>query len=275
MTGSAFAHAAHHKKPRLTPAAATAEAPVCSIAAEPGSFMDEGEFKEASSVADIVEVECAAVYAEHYVTISAQELYARCAHKIRWESVEALEGAGPSISKVQLDDDGNATVALWGGPSCASGESLITAELEEAPYTTVTTAFTVTPPEPSTPALTTLPENEVENATISSVVTIVQVEFPPVYAEQNVRVSADELWRRCGEGVHLGWWGPDWTFISSAPSVQVKLDNDGNAFLVLYGYYSCASGPSLIEASLEHAPYTTETSTFTVEAPRETFPEKI
>jgi hypothetical protein len=274
MTGSAFAHSEHHKKARLTPAAA-AEAPVCSIAAEPGSFMDEGEFKEASSVADIVEVECSAVYAEHYVTLSSQELYSRCAHRIRWESVEALEGAGPSLSKVQLDDDGNATVAVWGGPSCAAGESLITAELEEAPYTTVTTGFTVLPPQPSTPELKTLPETQVENATISSVVTIVQVEFPPVYAEHYVRVSANELWRRCGEGVHLGWWGPDWTFISSAPSVQVKLDNDGNAFLVLYGYYSCAAGPSLIEASLEHAPYTTETTTFTVEPPRPTFLEQI
>ena len=40
----------------------------------------------------------------------------------------------------------------------------------------------------------------------------------------------------------------------------VTLDNDGNAFVVLIGANSCASGSSLIEASLENAPYTTYTT---------------
>ena len=35
----------------------------------------------------------------------------------------------------------------------------------------------------------------------------------------------------------------------------------------LLGGASCAAGRSLIEASLEHAPYTTYTMSFTVEAP--------
>ena len=48
--------------------------------------------------------------------------------------------------------------------------------------------------------------------------------------------------------------------------------NDGNAFAVLFGNYSCASGSSMIEASLENAPYTTYTTDFTIEPPQPTFP---
>ena len=47
----------------------------------------------------------------------------------------------------------------------------------------------------------------------------------------------------------------------------MRLDDDGNAFALLLGGGSCASGASLIEASLENAPYTTYTATFTIEPP--------
>ena len=47
----------------------------------------------------------------------------------------------------------------------------------------------------------------------------------------------------------------------------MHLDDDGNAFVVLVGNSSCAAGSSLIEASLEKAPYTTYTSDFTIEPP--------
>ncbi len=52
----------------------------------------------------------------------------------------------------------------------------------------------------------------------------------------------------------------------------LKLDNDGNAFMILIGNASCASGTSLIEASLEEAPYTTYTGEFTIEPPQPTLP---
>jgi len=50
-------------------------------------------------------------------------------------------------------------------------------------------------------------------------------------------------------------------------SQELQLDNSGNAFVVLYGNVSCASGSSLIEASLTSAPYTTYTTEFTVKSP--------
>ena len=118
--------------------------------------MDQGEFGSASSVADIIEVECEEVYAEKYVRISANELYSRCDKTLFWRTPYGHDqGAnqwgfveGSSFS-VELDNDGNATAIVIGGPSCAAGESLIAAHLESAPFTTVTTGFTVLPPRPT------------------------------------------------------------------------------------------------------------------------------
>jgi hypothetical protein len=50
----------------------------------------------------------------------------------------------------------------------------------------------------------------------------------------------------------------------------VRLDNNGNAFVLILAEESCASGSSLIEASLVKAPYTTYTTEFTIESPHET-----
>jgi hypothetical protein len=239
------------------------------------TFTASGEFGEASSVADVVEVECESVYAEHFVKVSSQELYNRCDDKLNWATYFAGV-IGPSISKVKLDDDGNATVVVWGGPSCASGESLVSAHLEEAPYTTVTTGFTVLAPKVTTPGVTALVPNlsssQVEDDTYSGVTTIVQVEFPAVDAEKNVVISAEQLYDSCQLAPHLVWWGPTKKLVGySAETVKVKLDDDGNAFVVLVGVFSCAPGPSEIEASLEIAPYKTYTTTFTVLPPEETF----
>ncbi len=110
----------------------------------PDSFMDQGEFANASSVADIIEVECEEVYAEKTVEISANELYSRCDQKLYWRTpyghTEVPFTTGPNF-KVTLDNDGNATAIVIGGPSCAAGESLIAAHLEVAPFTTTTTAL--------------------------------------------------------------------------------------------------------------------------------------
>ena len=161
------------------------------------SFMDQGEFGNSSSVADIVEVECEPVYAEHTIRFSANELYSRCEHHLSWSLPYPYSPQSGSSFSVTLDNDGNATAVIWGGPGCAAGESLISAHLEQAPYTTVTTPFTVLPPRPSPPGVYALPSEEVENEETSSVATIVQVEFPPVFAEEDVNINAEQLYSRC------------------------------------------------------------------------------
>ncbi len=198
LSGTAFAHAAHHKKAK--PHGATGAAETCVVHALPASFMDQGEFGTASSVADIIEVECEEVYAEKHVRISANELYSRCDKHLYWRTPYVNEGfaTGPSFS-VELDNDGNATAIVLGGPSCAAGESLIAAHLEVAPFTTATTGFTVLPPRPTEPGVFATPENKVEGETYSDVATIVQVEFPPVFAEEPVNVDFAQLYARCHE----------------------------------------------------------------------------
>ena len=84
-----------------------------------------------------------------------------------------------------------------GGPSCAAGESLISAHLVEAPYETFTTNFTVLPPAPTTPGVSVTPASSIEDDFTSSVVTIANVEFPPVYAEHYVNINASQLYDRC------------------------------------------------------------------------------
>ncbi len=262
FSGTALAHKSAKKK------AAGEEAPICTIVSLP-SFVDQGEFKDAGSVADIIEVHCQSVFAEQHVKLSAAELSSRCQGRLKWEVAYGIEPAaeGSSISGVQLDDAGNATVAVFGGPSCASGESLISAHLEEAPYETFTTSFIVLPPHATTPGVQALPSSQVEDDITSSVATIVEVEFPSVYAEKYVDVTAEQLYARCGITPHLFWQGPDANGLGEGESQELQLDNSGNAFVVLYGNVSCASGSSLIEASLTSAPYTTYTTEFTVKSP--------
>jgi len=281
LSGSALAHTTHHKKakPKSGSGGGSSSPETCVIHTLPSSFMDQGEFATSSSVADIVEVECEPVFAEKYVHISANELFSRCNDKLYWTTPTRpfeFTDSQPGFS-VELDNAGNATAVVLGGPSCAAGESLVAAHLEAPPFTTVTTGFTVEPPEVTPPGVTASPESKVEGETFSDVATIVQVEFPPVFAEEPVFIDAAQLFSRCHEDYKLDWvvMGPDGPEVRATLSefATVWLDNDGNAFVVLFGNYSCAAGPSLIEASLENAPYTTYTTTFTVEPPRVTFPE--
>jgi hypothetical protein len=283
VSGTAFAHATHHKSAMPRTSTGSGKAETCVVHALPNAFMDQGEFDNSSSIADIIEVECEEVYAEQYVRISANELYSRCEQSLYWRT-PAWEGEGHGSSyRVRLDNDGNATAIVIGGPSCAAGESLISAHLESPPYTTVTTGFTVLPPRPTTPGVFVTGENpvgsggsKVEGEEASDVATIVQVEFPPVFAEEAVDVNASQLLSRCKNSPHIEWlFVSQYGYVHSLADSEdftLHLDNDGNAFVVLVGNSSCAAGTSLIEASLESAPYTTYTTDFTVEPPQPTFP---
>ncbi len=237
------------------------------------SFIDQGEFGKSSSIADVVEVECEPVYAEHTIRFSSEELYNRCQHHLTWSLPYPYAPVSGSSFSVTLDNDGNATAVIWGGPGCAPGESLVSAHMEQAPYLTVTTPFVVKAPRTTPPGVYALPSEEVENEETSSVATIVHVEFPPVYAEASVNISAEQLYARCHIPPKLLWVGPGGERLEGGSSLDgLKLDNDGNAFVVLLGGGSCASGPSEIEASLESAPYTTYTTTFTILPPQPTLP---
>ena len=127
-----------------------------------------------------------------------------------------------------------------------------------AAFTTVRTHFTIRPPQNTSPGVTAHPSTEVEDAVFSSVATVIQVEFPSVQAEKLVNSSSHELFSRCAVAPHITWVGPDQVLLGAGVNnVNVTLDNNGNAFVVVLGGPSCAGGPSTIVAELTTVPFTT------------------
>ncbi len=111
------------------------------------------EDSQSSSVATIIEAEFPGA-AEAYVRVGSEELYRRCAidPKLRYitESGQEYDGSAEiSDGAVQLDNNGNGFVLAIGDSSCAPGSSLIEADLEEKPFTTVTTNFLIESPKPT------------------------------------------------------------------------------------------------------------------------------
>jgi hypothetical protein len=286
LAGTAFAHPAKTQtkgKKQITPVGP------CVINSLP-EFTDQSEGKFASSVADIIEVECEPGLEEEKITISSQELFARC-HELSWAVINQTTGEWEVITTkkekvvTELDDDDNATVVVWGGPSCATGSSLISGHLNSSPAETFTTNFSVLQPKGSTPGLTVLtpPPGEgkkVEDATFSDAAAILQIEVPTSYAEKEVVVNAEEVWFDCPLGpTHLKVIGPDEEEIPNVEGV-VKLkketpftvNNNGNAFVVLLAGQSCTPAKLGIEASVNSAPgFPTYETPFTILEPQPTF----
>jgi len=246
----------------------------CSVKSLP-SFIAQGEFQNAATVGDVIEVSCDpfTYSAGATVTVTASQLYSRC-HEISWykpnEDGEDEITYGRSTT-LKLDVDGNANVGLIAGPNCMVGESLITVDENESPYETYTTSFEVLPAVNTTQGLFVTPESQVEDQESSGVVTIAQAEFSNS-AEKHVRIGAGQLYNRCnGAGSDHLEIVQENRYVTEEKSEllnAIELDNNGNGFVLLMGTDSCAEGPSLIESDLEERPFTTETGTFTVLPPQ-------
>jgi hypothetical protein len=269
-----------HSAPAVRGAGADAGAqPACVIHSLP-SFIAQGERESMATVADIVEVECNPyLYGTgSKIRITADQLLSRCKGGLTWIVPNPFRKETNSRGvTVALDADGNATVALIAGPGCEAGESLVSAHMEQEPFETFTTSFTVLPPVTTPPGVFALPGTQVEDAASSAVAAIIQVEFAHG-AEKRVRIGSEELFARCRVQPKLRWFqivpgneGAEVSEVSGVSEVTgVTLDNDGNAFVVVIGDSSCAEGPSLIEADLESKPFTTFTTTFTTQPPQPT-----
>jgi hypothetical protein len=240
------------------------------------SFIDQGIEAHASSVADIVEIECNPSEYDGKIRISDVELYDRCAKNLSWSPTNEFKSTEGPATEATLDDDGSATVVLWGGPNCKPGETQIVVDQVGYPNETYMTPFTVLPPEETAEGVYALPASQVEDSVNSSVATIVEVEFPSI-VESKVAVDAEQLFARCKRAPHAIWVGPDEELIKGEGRIEgesaLETDDDGNAFVVLLGASSCQPGKVLISASLEEDPFTTLNTTFTIESPRPTFIE--
>jgi hypothetical protein len=279
LAGTASAHG-------TAPAVEGGAPAMCTVHSLP-SFVLQGEEAEAASVADIIEVECNPFEygTGSKVKITASQLYELCKGDVDWYVPNPLsETADERGVSVELDADGNATVAVRGGPDCSAGEVLVVAHTEDEPFKSYTTSFTVDPPTTTTPGVYAMPETQVEDALSSGFATIIETEFADG-SEKHVHIDSEELYDRCRIDPHLVWIRENGEVVepedglrtltledAGTPEVAgVELDNDGNAFVIVLGDRSCAEGESLIEADLEGAkPFTTYTTTFTIEPPRPT-----
>ncbi len=280
--GSALAQGAVARS--ATPSAAPKPPATCVIHSLP-SFVAQGEDLSGNDgesaipgnteamVADVIEVECnPTLYGTgSKIKVTANQLYTRCQSSLTWyvpnPFSETVDARGVTL---RLDADGNATVALRAGPECAAGESLITAHMEEEPFESFTTSFSVLPPVTTAPGVFALPAAQVEDSSSSAVATIIEAEFPGG-SEKLVHIASEELFHRCQVAPHLRWIRMNGaTEVGVSEVDDVQLDNDGNAFVIAIGDGSCAEGPSLIEADLLSKPFTTFMTGFTILPPQPT-----
>ena len=226
------------------------QTPTCAVSASPNTFIEAGLTPQPSRVAFIITVECAPTFSEQYVEIHTPQLMNACQgpDQLTWYSATNPGSTGNGDTfRVRLDDDGNATAVVLGGPSCAASWDLIEADLTVAPFTTATTQVQIAPPVTTQPGVWAFPASEVEDATTSSVATIFYVEFPSAYAEQPVDISDAELYDSCAG--QITWILPNGT-TKAGKTVTTTLDNNGNAFVIAVAGPSCASGNTLVQADL-------------------------
>lgn len=287
LTGTA---SAHKVKPNGKPA--VAEEKGCVVHSLP-SFIDQGLETEASSVADIIEVECEVTGKQQYdgkVKISDTQLFNKCKKGMSWSPTNEFNPKAGVATEATLDNDGNATVVLWAGPDCKAGETTITVDELEFPFETYMTTFNVLPPETTEAGVEALDpcaepvkqggvvcNSKVEDDIFSSVATIIQVETPVV--ETKVAIDAEQLFSRCGKAPHVIWVGPNEKKITEGTGRleegnAIETDDNGNAFVVALGAKSCQPGKVKIEASLQEVEsFDSWFGEFTIEFPRTTLPE--
>ncbi len=261
-------------------ASAQAATGTCKVHSLP-KFIAQGEESASATVADVVEVECdPTIYGTgSKMRITANQLFTICKGDVTWYVPNPFRTETGRGVNVELDADGNATVALRAGPGCTPGESLISAHMEEEPFETFTTSYSVEPPQPTEEGVFARPARQVEDAESSAVATIIETEFTNG-SEKPVHISAEELYHRCRIAPHLHWVLMNGEVISGTPEIggegigelasPLTLDNDGNAFVIAIGDRSCAPGASLIEADLEAKPFSTHVTEFTIDPPQVT-----
>jgi hypothetical protein len=99
----------------------------------------------------------------------------------------------------------------------------------------------------------------------SEVFAVVQVEALPSFAGDAVSIDSPQLQSSCGGEITFQTYGPS-AVNRIIDSIQVVLDNDGNATVLVLGT-DCAPGSSVIEADLAVAPFPTALTTLRAEPP--------
>ena len=262
--------------------------PAMVVTADPNPVVATSE----SNVDSVIQVETSPAFAGDPVTISSLQMVETCSTVY----ISTVQSTGPyfydnttysydDALTVTLDDDGNVTVEI-AGISCAPGSDLIEADMLQAPYDTAVTNLLVDPPAVTAPGVSAFPNPEVETGETttalapggdcecevpevfygSDVYAVFYVETDPVYAEQPVEISDNQLAASCGGS--YDWYDSFTNLLTQSPP-QETLDDDGNAVFVFFGT-SCAPTTTDVVADVMAGTHTTYTSTFTVLAPQTT-----
>jgi hypothetical protein len=291
--GPAGAKAKHHHQSGK----GGASAPI-TIQIDPNPLVESGT----SDVVAVVQVETSPAFAGDLVNIDSSQLQSACGGEIAFLTAQGIGAETKNSVQVFLDNEGNVSVIMYAA-ECAPGTSLVEADLESTPYYTALGSLLIEPPTVTTEGVSAFPTTsgtatggEVESddsatslgagdngcnsppvpCTEDSVVyAVFYVETSPVYAEQQVEISSDQLQSRCGEkyawGVPGGSAGAptlNFTYNSTGPYVST-VDDDGNAVFAFYGE-SCAAGSSLVTADVVAGTHPTYTTTFNVLPPQPT-----
>jgi hypothetical protein len=215
----------------------------------------------ASSVILQCQVEALASAAGKTVTISAGQLRGHCASVIFHTLVSGdVKGA----ITLPLDNDGNAVVSV-SAFGCAPGSALVSADLNAPPFATAVSKLILEAPQvtPAGVKVFANPEIEVGDVahtpiisakTASEVDLSIYVETSPVYAEQSVSVTSNQLTERCGQGsLFEGDTNTTVLAATAGPAGGIvatqALDNAGNAAFLFQGG-SCAAGKSTVIAEV-------------------------
>jgi hypothetical protein len=217
----------------------------------------------------VVEVETSPSFADDIVSIDSSQLAATCGGAILFGSLQNNVLFTADSVQVALDDDGNATVSLY-GLDCAPGTSVVEADMTVAPFLSALTTVQALPPNVTPPGVHGSPANEVETGNSpasgdSFVYAVFYVETDPVYAEQQVEIESTQLHNRCIRG--NTWVSNGGSFNGS--TATATLDNDGNAVFAFSGE-SCAAGSSVVIADVLAGIHSTYTTTYTIVAPTPT-----
>jgi len=245
--------------------------PPITVQVDPNPLVETGP----SVVAAIIQVETSASFAGDAVNIDSSQLSSSCAGQVEfgnWNVVQSVNSV-----RVVLDDDGNATVSVF-GLDCAPGSSLVEADLDAAPFLTATGTLVAKPPAVTAAGVTGFPTTsgtvttgEVETGDTpasgdSNIAAVFYVETDPVFAEQQVEISASQLQSRCLGG---STFYPATVTFPFVHSTTTTLDDDGNAVFFFFGS-SCAAGPSTVIADVLSGFHQTYIGSFTVEPPQPT-----
>jgi hypothetical protein len=276
----------------VTPQGATAEAANCVIHTLPG-LMRQGEFSQVGDVGDVAQVECdpQVFPGGTAVEISDAQLLSRCSltgGTITWVDPNEFLAGGVKLEKgrsitVDLDGEGNATVALVAGPNCAVGDTVISGHTMVGNGNTTVESFSasyaVMEARPTPESVEAMPSEQVEDEGLSAVATLIEAEFSST--EAKVRVAAPDLAARCEVAPHIEWLRANGELVAATElaggtatepvgAEALRTDDDGNAFVIAIGASSCKPGKSYLEADLEAAPFSTEEAPFTILPPQAT-----